>query len=104
MSEGEKMNEEWKSAYQTFDVWNGPKAQRGFSGFEGYWANMIDQSLRKDDPVGFVGWMREAKLDRNATTLDNLTMEQYCNKRNAPQCKAALSELESEKRDEEITA
>ena len=90
------MSEDWKSAYPTFDAWNGPKGQRSFFGFEGYWANMIDQALRKDDPIGFVGWMREAKLGRNTTTLDNLTMEQYCDRRDAPMCKAAIPDLESQ--------
>ena len=62
-------------------------------GFGGYLANAIDASLRRDDPDGFVDLMRAAELTAKAETLDGLTMEQYCDKRGASKCKAALKAI-----------
>lgn len=64
-------------------------------GFGGYLSKMIHQAVAvNDDPEGFVHFMREAGCDSQTVTLDNLTMEQYCDKYNAPKCKKALSQLQ----------
>ena len=59
----------------------------------GYVSNMVDLALLYDDPEGFVRFMREAGLDRTSRTFDGLSMERYCDKREAVKCKAALKNL-----------
>jgi hypothetical protein len=62
-------------------------------GFCGYLGAMVDLALRNDDPEAFIYFMRKACLDRTTTTLDNLSMESYCDKRTAKKCKRALGKL-----------
>lgn len=80
--------DDWKQNYPTMESRKEPWP------FLGYKSEMVNLALTKDDPVGFVGWMRECGLDNTSKTLDNLTMEAYCERRGAEKCKAALSQLE----------
>lgn len=87
------------NGYPTFEEWHGPLKTDGNHhksvwGFGGYYENMIEMSLRKDDPVAFVHFMRLGGLDNSARTFDNKSMAQYCDKNKSKKCKAALSQLE----------
>ena len=86
--------DEWKERYPTRD------SNRDRNGnplpwpFLGYLSEMVNLSLVRDDPEGFVGWMRESGLGRDARTFDNLSMEAYCKKRGAVKCLDALYKLD----------
>lgn len=59
----------------------------------GYNSEMVNMALARGDAEAFVGFMAECGLGPDAITFDGLTMEQYCDKRNSPNCKAAIKAL-----------
>lgn len=94
--------------YPTFEQWS-PLDKAGIQhksvwSFGGYYENMIDMALRKDDPEAFVHFMRAAGLDDKAMTFDNKTMAQYCDKYKSVKCKKALSVLKAQKEIRELAA
>lgn len=85
----------FKDNYPAIDSRRDPKTGAVLSWpFMGYTSEMVNMALLKDDPDGFVGWMREAGLDNTSQTFDGLSMASYCDRRNAPKCKAALDQLD----------
>ena len=89
----------------THPVFNGQREHiRSVWGFGGYYERAIDTALRHDDPDGFVELMRAAELDASTLTFDGMTMEGYCNKRNAEKCKAALKKLQDQATIRELSA
>lgn len=85
--------------YPTFEQWS-PLDKDGIQhksvwSFGGYYENMIEMSLRKDDPKGFVHFMRAAGLSNKSETFNCWSMERYCDKHKSVKCKAALSQLEA---------
>lgn len=80
------MNPNWKDAYPPIGIKVWP--------FIGYKSEMVHQAILRDDPDGFVGWMRESALDNTSKTFDGRTMQNYCEKYGAKKCAAALDQLE----------
>lgn len=85
---------DWKATYPTRESRVDKNGQQMPWPFMGYVSEMVNLALVRDDPEGFVGWMKEAGLGRNAMTFDNMSMEGYCDMRGAVKCKAALNNLE----------
>ena len=60
----------------------------------GYAADMVNLALHKDDVDAFHGFLKDCGFTSDnmheATTLDGLTMLQYCEKRGAEKCKESL--------------
>jgi hypothetical protein len=96
------MSEFTKDGYPKFEDWaftgsvekNNRTQTRGRWGFNGYYGDMIEMALRRDDPEAFLGFMRESKTGRNVKTFDEVPMDRHCERKNAPKCKAALAQLE----------
>lgn len=85
----------FKDNYPAVDSRRHPKTGAVLSWpFMGYTSEMVNLALLKDDPEGFVGWMREAGLDNTSQTFDGLSMATYCERRGALKCKEALALLE----------
>ena len=60
----------------------------------GYAPDMVNLALNRDDPAAFHGFLKEcgftAENMQDVTTLDGLTLLQYCEKRGAEKCKESL--------------
>ena len=61
--------------------------------FGGWYSNIIDLALKKDDPEAFGFFVKKAGLDKEWQMLSGHTPEQYCELRGAKKCKAALPKI-----------
>ena len=79
-------------------VWSkdqaGNKVQRGsLWGFGGWYSNIIDVSLKHDDPEAFAFFIKSSGLDKEWRMLDGRSPEEYCEFRGAKNCKAAVKRI-----------
>ena len=79
-------------------VWSkdaaGNRIQRGsLWGFGGWFGNVIDLTLKNDDPEAFGFLVKKSGLDKEWLMMTGHTPEQYCELRGAKKCKAALPKI-----------